>query len=111
MKHLLIDTVTIQSLTEANTSGDVAQTPVNLYENIVSRIAELSYQDRRFVESKEQYSNVIKKAFILPENSGVEDGMFLIHGSKTYIIDHVKEAQNSVGVHHYELFLSINEPT
>lgn len=110
MRNLLIDTITIKTLTPVNSGGDVTYTQTSLYTDIKGRISELTYRDRKFVESKEQYSHVIKKCFVMGNYTGIKDGMLVSHESVTYRVDHVKTSKDSAGIHHFELYLSDNEP-
>ena len=106
---LLIDTGTIQTLAPVNSGGDVSTTGSSLYADIPIRINELTVLDYRFIEGKDEYSKVRKKAFIEGDKTGVEVGMSLISSGKTYRIELVKELKDATGVHHFELFLSIIE--
>lgn len=106
---LLIETGTIQTLTPTNNGGDISTTSAALYTNIPMRINDLSGRDMRFLEGKEQYTNVSKKAFIEGSRNGVLVGMALVSGGKTYKIEFVKTLKDAVAIQHFELFLSIVE--
>lgn len=111
MKHLLNKTVTINQFSVSNDGGDVSESGSALHTDIPARIVDLSYSDQRFIESKEEYSKVIKKAFIDSAYTGIDEGMQLVDGSKVYDIVFVKEATGFSSLHHFELFLQINEPS
>lgn len=109
MLGLLIDTVTINSKSQTNTSGDVSDSFAPLYAGIAGRVFELNYNDKKLLGDREEFTDVSKKCMVDGVYTGIRDGYQLIHEAKTYNIAHVKECQDSVGVHHYELYLSIVE--
>lgn len=109
MDDLLINTVTISTRSSTNSGGDVSDNFAPLYTNIKGRIFELSNSDLRFIESRKQYSDVVKKCFIQGDKTGVKDGDRLVCDGITYMIVHVKTLQDSTEVHHFELYLSLTE--
>lgn len=107
MRDLLIDTVTINSVTESNSGGDVSKSQSALYTGIAGRLTNLNYRDERFKESRAEYVDITKKLFLEADKTAVQEGHYVVHGSDTYKVRAVRINKDSKGVHHVKLYLAI----